>query len=73
MEIMDRVIKNIDVSASAAASSRLYSPGITSSNSTLLQQVTIHAEFPHATDRNEIQEAFETLVNRASQYVNRNR
>lgn len=73
MEIMDQVIKNIDISASAAASSRLYSPGITSSNSTLQQQVTIHAEFPEATDRHEIEAAFDSLINRASQFANRNR
>ena len=73
MEIMDQVIKNIDLSASAAASSRIHSPGITSSNSTLEQQVTIHAEFPNATNHSEIEQAFDTLINRASQYANRNR
>lgn len=38
----------------------------------LQQEVTIHAEFPNATNHNEIEEAFNTLINRASQYVNRN-
>lgn len=37
----------------------------------LNQNVTITAEFPNATDRNEIVEAFETLVNTATQYANR--
>lgn len=38
---------------------------------TLQQEVTIHAEFPNATDHREIEEAFENLVNLASQYANR--
>ena len=35
------------------------------------QQVTIHAEFPNAVDHNEIEEAFNTLINSASQFANR--
>ena len=38
---------------------------------TLQQDVTIHAEFPNATDRHEIEEAFGSLLNRASQLANR--
>ena len=38
---------------------------------TLQQEVTIHAEFPNATEHNEIVEAFKTLVNEASQFANR--
>ena len=38
---------------------------------TLEQHVTITAEFPNVVDHNEIQEAFNTLVNQASQYANR--
>lgn len=37
----------------------------------LEQNVTIHAEFPNATDHNEIELAFNDLINQASQYVNR--
>lgn len=37
----------------------------------LEQTVTIHAEFPNATNHSEIEEAFNTLINRASQYANR--
>ena len=47
------------------------SPTIGNSNGTLEQKVDIHAEFPNATDRYEIEEAFTSLVNRASQYANR--
>ena len=38
---------------------------------TLEQNVTIHAEFPNATNHSEIEEAFGNLVNLASQYANR--
>lgn len=37
----------------------------------LKQNVTITADFPNATDRNEISAAFEDLVNLAAQYANR--
>ena len=41
-------------------------------NMTELQQtVTITADFPNATDRNEISAAFEDIINRAAQYANR--
>lgn len=39
----------------------------------LQQQVTISAEFPSVTDRNEIEAAFDSLVNQASQWANRRR
>lgn len=38
---------------------------------TLQQDVTIHAEFPNATNHSEIEEAFKNLTNLASQYTNR--
>ena len=37
----------------------------------LQQHVQIEAHFPGVTDRNEIEEAFNNLVNTASQYANR--
>ena len=37
----------------------------------LEQNVQITAEFPNATDRNEISAAFEDIVNLAAQYANR--
>jgi hypothetical protein len=40
-------------------------------NNVLEQQVHITAEFPNATDKNEIYEAFGELLNLASQYANR--
>ena len=47
------------------------SSGVASENRTIEQNVTIHADFPNVTDRNEIAEAFNNLLNVASQYVNR--
>ena len=74
MELMDNIIKTIDIESAAAASARsLTAATITSTGDTLQQEVTIHAEFPHATNRDEIEAAFETLVNRAAQYSNRKR
>ena len=45
--------------------------GVQTENQVLEQQVSIYAEFPNATDRNEIEEAFNNLINTASQYANR--
>ena len=48
------------------------SPGYTGGDSgTLEQNVRIEASFPSVTDRSEIEEAFNNLVNKASQYANR--
>ena len=40
---------------------------------TLQQDVHIEASFPNVSDRNEIEEAFNNLINTASQYSNRKR
>lgn len=74
MEIMDGIIKAIDIESAAAASAKALTVStVSSSSDTLQQEVTIHAEFPNATNRSEIEEAFDTLINRAAQYTNRNR
>ena len=74
MEIMDGIIKAIDIESAAAASAKALTVStVSSSSDTLQQEVIIHAEFPHATNRSEIEEAFDTLINRAAQYTNRNR
>ena len=48
-----------------------YRASIDNSGETLQQEVHITAEFPNATDHNEIEEAFKNLTNLASQYANR--
>ena len=42
-----------------------------SNQDTLEQNVYIEASFPEATDRYEIEEAFNSLILKAAQYVNR--
>ena len=48
-----------------------YRASVGNSDKTLQQEVHITAEFPNATDHNEIEEAFKNLTNLASQYANR--
>ena len=60
-------LNNQKLSEYATSSTRL--PKTTTE--TLQQEVTIHAEFPNATNHNEIEEAFGNLVNLAAQYTNR--
>lgn len=70
--VMKDIMHMIDVQANMASLSHLNAVSdIKSLNDTLEQNVTIHAEFPNATNRNEIEEAFSNLVNRATQYANR--
>lgn len=54
---------NVDLSGTAA--------GVMAGYMNFDQNVHITAEFPNATDKNEIQAAFADLMNRASQYINR--
>lgn len=75
VSIVRDLLKEIDLRAvSAIVGATSLTPGITPAMAqTLEQDVTIHAEFPNVQDRNEIEEAFKTLVNEASQYANRKR
>ena len=62
----------IDAQAASASLFNLIStPSPNSSANTLEQKVEITAEFPNVNDRYEIEEAFNNLVNRASQYANK--
>lgn len=49
----------------------LIMPKVTAESGELEQNVHIEAEFPNVTDHNEIEQAFNNLVNMASQYANR--
>ena len=72
IDVVRDIMNMIDSQASMASLFNLTSSyGAVTQNDTLEQNVTIHAEFPNATNHNEIEEAFNNLVNRASQYVNR--
>ena len=74
LEILREIVNAINLhSLSAQLGGLLSSPGYIGTNNSqvLEQQVHIEASFPNVTERNEIEEAFNNLVNRASQYVNR--
>lgn len=73
MEVVDQLIKNIELQALSSAVGALKTPQVRTNGDTLQQEVTIHAEFPNATNHSEIEQAFDTLINRAAQYANRNR
>ena len=49
----------------------LFSTGVGQGGGFLDQNVTIHAEFPNATNHSEIEEAFSNLIGLASQYAGR--
>lgn len=74
MEMLDNIVKTIDLySMNAQLGGILSSPsfGFNNKIEPIEQNVHIEAHFPEATDRNEITEAINTLVNQASQFVNR--
>ena len=63
----------IDLNAKSAsgAFSSLIAAGVNAGAQELQQEVHITAEFPNATDHNEILEAFDNVINLASMYANR--
>ena len=73
VEMVRTILAAIDMhSTSAQLGGILSTPGFQGGNSeTLEQNVKIEASFPNVQDRNEIEEAFNNLINRASQYANR--
>ena len=73
VEIVRQISDMIDLNAMTSAGGLNSLFAATSSNltNTLQQEVTIHAEFPNATDKDQITEAFSDLINLASQYANR--
>lgn len=72
IDLVREISNMIDIQASGASLFNLMAnSGLTTANEVLEQNVTIHAEFPNATNHSEIEEAFNNLVNKASQYANR--
>ena len=73
MELLNNIIQLIDLqSMNSAIGGVLSSPGLGNiDQGNLEQMVTIEANFPNVSSKVEIEEAFATLVNRASQYANR--
>ena len=74
LKITRTLLDTIDLNAKQASLGlgQLTASTIKDEKSQILeQQVTITAEFPNVNDHNEIEEALNSLVNRASQYANR--
>ena len=72
MNLLDKILQTIDLqTANAQYVGNLLMPKVKSSNDILEQNVHIEANFPNATNKNEIEEAFKDIVNLASQYANR--
>ena len=73
VEIVRELASIIDLNAQAASFGlgNINASAVQNHNQTIEQEVTIHAEFPNATNHSEIEEAFNNLINTASQYANR--
>ena len=72
IKLIRQISNSIDLrAASQTSTSGIISPSYLGTDQIFEQEVTIHAEFPNATDHNEIEEAFNNLINRASQYAGR--
>ena len=73
MELLNRILQVLDLqTASSQLGGLLSTPTLgATNNGTLEQNIHIDAQFPNATDRFEIEEAFKSMVNLASQYANR--
>ena len=74
--IIEKALRQLNSAAEAMNFSSLNSNnyltrGNIDNSSTLDQTVTIEANFPNATNHNEIELAFDNLVNKAAQYANR--
>ena len=62
---------DLNAKSSGGAFSSLFAANVRTGAQELQQDVHITAEFPNATDHNEILEAFDNVINLASQYANR--
>ena len=72
VNIIREISSAIDLRTAAAyRANGLNSPYYEAGVQQIEQTVTIHAEFPNVEDHNEIEEAFNNLINRASQFANR--
>ena len=73
MEVLNKIVEMIDLqSMSSQLGGMLNSPSLGLHSSEVLEQnVHIEASFPGVQDRSEIEEAFNNLINKASQFANR--
>lgn len=73
ISILRDIVKIIDIQAASqgGAIDSIHAASAMPFAQTLEQTVEIRAEFPNATDHSEIEQAFDSLINRAAQYANR--
>lgn len=73
IDTVRQISEMIDLNAlsSSGGLTSLFAAKASTSDRTLQQEVTIHAEFPNVEDKDQISAAFNDLVNLASQYANR--
>lgn len=73
ISILRDIVKIIDIQAASqgGAVDSIHAASAMPFAQTLEQTVEIRAEFPNATDHSEIEQAFDSLINRAAQYANR--
>ena len=73
VDIVRKLIDNIEYKALMSSFGSLNIPSSfgNTNKDVVEQEVTIHAEFPNVQHSNEIEEAFNNLINRASQFANR--
>ena len=68
-DLVEMLTTSAGISASGLGS--LFAGSVSSGGDYLDQNVTIHAEFPNATNHSEIEEAFNNLIGLAGQYAGR--
>ena len=73
LDIMRNIVGNIGSDAFARLAAIGGNRSLGEPGAGIEQNVVINADFPNATDHNEIQQAFDNLMNIATQRVNRNR
>lgn len=73
MNVLERILKVIDIQAlNSSLGAGISAPSMNhSGNEVLEQKVSIEAHFPNVNNHTEIEEAFNNLINTASQYANR--
>ena len=74
LQISRQLVEMIEMNArqSSLGLGEMHASTIQDTAQTIEQQVSITAEFPNAVDHSEIEEAFDNLINMASQYAYRN-
>ena len=70
LDVLERIISNVSANSLTFNPVQPINVGNLSGLQGLEQNITIHADFPDATSAKDIEEAFNLMINRASQYAN---